>query len=49
MIEVTLENGQTVNHSLRRMKLAGKFEVDQRAVAGFDNVVYYRLKAQFCD
>jgi hypothetical protein len=49
MIEVTLENGQSVNHSLRRMKLAGRFEVDERPVAGFDNLVYYRLKAQYCD
>lgn len=47
MIEVTLPPGETVRASLLKMKLAGKFVVNQfvQTSREFDNPVFYRLQA----
>ncbi len=47
MIEVTLLGGQTVKAGMTRRKLAGKFTLNQvpRQVTDFDNIIFYRLRA----
>ena len=47
MIEVTLLGGQTVKGGMKMRKLAGKFLVNDipREVTDFDNIVFYRLRA----
>lgn len=49
MIEVVLVGGETVRYSMAQKKLAGKFLVDPRGGNnnGFDNPVYYRLRAEY--
>jgi hypothetical protein len=48
MIEVTLLGGQTVKAGMTRRKLAGKFVLNDiaRRLSDFDNVVFYRLRAE---
>ena len=47
MIEVTLTGGQTIQSGMTRRKVAGKFLLNRRpqSLSDFDNVVFYRLKA----
>ena len=47
MIEVTMLGGQTVKGGMTRRKLAGKFTLNEvpRQVTDFDNIVFYRLRA----
>ena len=47
MIEVTLTGGQTIQSGMTRRKVAGKFTLNRRpqSLTDFDNVVFYRLKA----
>ncbi len=47
MIEVTLSGGQTIKSGMTRRKVAGKFTLNRRpqSLSDFDNVVFYRLRA----
>lgn len=51
MIEVTLSGANTVRHSMRKLKLAGKFQIDPRAGVsqGFDSPIFYKLRAEHLD
>ena len=47
MIEVTLTGGQTIASGMTRRKVAGKFTLNRiaQSLSDFDNVVFYRLRA----
>ena len=47
MIEVTLTGGQTIKSGITRRKVAGKFTLNRipQSLTDFDNVIFYRLKA----
>ncbi|TWT81763.1 hypothetical protein CA13_32160 [Planctomycetes bacterium CA13] len=49
MIEVTLTGGKSAEGSMMKRKLAGKFILNRipQKKTDFDNIVYYRLKANF--
>jgi hypothetical protein len=50
MVEVTMVNGERIQYSRRKRKLAGTLEVDSvlKPVTGL-NGVYYQLKAEYAD
>lgn len=51
MIEVTLTGANTVSHSMRKLKLAGKFQIDPYAGVsqGFESPIIYKLRAEHLD
>lgn len=46
MVEVTLQRGQTTKAGMRKKKLAGTFQINQRPkdLSDFDNSIFYRMR-----